>query len=437
MYSLMESFFADSNIDHHTMFYQRKLGRYTRTKKKLRRASFSIFSTITFFACIILCVHKYQTTSHDYYFLRCSLIDLQNPIPTKGTVTTLSRSIFLTSSNIPTQQVDEDDQKAPEPPLNLATKYQRINWFRKNLHEFKIFKSNNLTRQFHTRVVGFLSNEECEARFFMTWISPARLFGSRELLSLETLFKFHPQVCLIIVSITLNSKQGNKILRPLIHRGFKVQAVTPDLPSLFRKTPAKAWLHDLRKGKKDPGKIPLSQNLSNLIRLVILYKYGGIYLDTDFIVLKPFHRLRNSIAAQSMDQVSKNWTRLNNAVLVFDKNHPLVFRFIEEFERSFDGNKWGYNGPYMVSRVVERVREEGGLDFRVLPPTSFYPVDWKQVEQLFKKPRNEEEERWIEAKLDELKSGETYGIHLWNKQSKNLTIEEGSLLKLLISYHFS
>ncbi|XP_028764378.1 LOW QUALITY PROTEIN: lactosylceramide 4-alpha-galactosyltransferase-like [Neltuma alba] len=264
---------------------------------------------------------------------------------------------------------------------------------REKLHESRILKSNVVTRQFHRRVLGILSNK-CESQFLITGISPARLFLSRELLSLKTLFKVHPRACLIRVSRTLDSKQGKRILRPLtrIDRGFKVASVTPDLQSLFRKTPAKAWLHDLRKGK-DPGKIPLSQNLSNLIRLVTLYKYGGIYLDTDFIVLKSFQffGLRNSIAAQGVDPVSKNWTRLNNAVLLFDKNHPLLFRFIEDFETGFDGNKWGHNGPYMVSRVVERVKEV--LKFTILPPTSFYHV----VYHVDKKPRNEEEARWIEG----------------------------------------
>ncbi|KAF5747614.1 hypothetical protein HS088_TW05G00339 [Tripterygium wilfordii] len=124
-------------------------------------------------------------------------------------------------------------------------------------------------------------------------------------------------------------------------------------------------------------------------RLAVLYKYGGVYLDADFIVLKSFKGLRNSIGAQSIDVMSNNWTRLNNAVLVFDMNHPLLLKFIQQFASTFDGNKWGHNGPYLVSRVVQRVEGLPGFNFTVLPPMAFYPDDWNRIGGLFRNPKNE------------------------------------------------
>jgi lactosylceramide 4-alpha-galactosyltransferase len=232
----------------------------------------------------------------------------------------------------------------------------------------------------------------------------------------------------------LDSIHGYKILKPFLDKGFKVQAITPNLLSLFKGTLAESWFHELRKGKKDPGEIPLFQNLSNLIRLVVLYKYGGVYIDIDFILLKPLIGLRNCIGAQSMDYGTKQWTRLNNAVLIFDKNHPLLLRFINEFALTFDGNKWGHNGPYLVSRVVERLEKKHGLKFSILPPLAFYPADWNKISGLFKKPKARSEEKWVEAKLRQL-SGKTYGVHLWNKQSSGLVIEEGSVIARLVSNH--
>ena len=74
--------------------------------------------------------------------------------------------------------------------------------------------------------------------------------------------------------------------------------MTPDLAFLFKNTPAKAWFEEMKSGNKDPVEIPIAQNLSNLMRLVVLYKYGGVYLDTDFIVLKAFSGLKNLIGAK-------------------------------------------------------------------------------------------------------------------------------------------
>ncbi|KAL9303201.1 hypothetical protein ACSQ67_020464 [Phaseolus vulgaris] len=95
-------------------------------------------------------------------------------------------------------------------PFN-ATEEERKAWFREQLHHFKILKSNNLTQQFDARVLGFLGRD-CEAQFFMTWISPAGLFGGRELV----------------------------ILKPLHDHGFKVQSMDPDLSFLVKGTPAES-----------------------------------------------------------------------------------------------------------------------------------------------------------------------------------------------------
>ncbi|KAL1545504.1 lactosylceramide 4-alpha-galactosyltransferase [Salvia divinorum] len=300
--------------------------------------------------------------------------------------------------------------------------------------EMGIFEESDPTRRFDSRVREFFSRNQCKVQAFMTWISPLDSYGQREFFGLETLFETNPSICLIILSETMDSYQGFKILEPLLERGFHVQAMTPDLGDLIRNTPAEIWFNDIKNGVKNPGEIPLPQNLSNLIRLAVLYKYGGIYLDTDFIILKNLEGLRNSIGAQSVDLFG-NWTRLNNAVLVFDSNHPLLYKFLEEFASTFDGNVWGHNGPYLVSRVVEKLaKTEEFYNFTVLPPMAFYPVSWGKVAGFFARPSGRVGERWVGAKIRQL-SRLTYGVHLWNSKSSGIEIEEGSIMERLISDH--
>ncbi|XP_059306929.1 LOW QUALITY PROTEIN: uncharacterized protein LOC132058448 [Lycium ferocissimum] len=320
------------------------------------------------------------------------------------------------------------------PPYNL-THQERISWFMKKLPNFGILKSTKISRQFHNRVSEFFTRD-CSVQFFMTWISPTKYFGKREFFTLESLFKAHPKGCLIILSKTLDPPSGTMILRPLVELGYRILVVTPDLYFLFENTPAESWFVDLKNGKKDPGKLPLAQNLSNLIRLVVLYKYGGVYLDTDFIILKDFSRLRNSIGAQSMD-ANGNWTRLNNALLIFDKSHPLVYKFMEEFALNFDGNRWGQNGPYLVSRVVEKEvisMKIKDYNFTILPPRAFYPVYWIRIGGLFLKFNAKNDSKWLEAKVLQL-SQKTHGVHLWNSQGSSMKIEQGSIIHRLVSTH--
>lgn len=334
---------------------------------------------------------------------------------------TLQRPLF---------SVEEDGNVLPPPNLPAE---KRVVWFKQNIPEFQmLFQTTTLVEHFNDRVRAFLGRD-CSVQIFNTWISPVWKFGKRELVSLKSVFKTHPNGCLVIISTTMDSVQGQTLLKPLVDQGFKVIAITPNLSFLFNNTPAESWLNDIKNGKKDPGRIPFAQNLSNLIRLAVLYKYGGVYLDTDFIILKEFSMIRNSIGAQAAD-LKGNWLRLNNAVLIFDKNHPLLYKFIKEFAESFDGNRWGHSGPYLVSRVVERVGLTKEFNFTIMPPIAFYPVDWRQINGFFATPKNVTELRWMKLKMIQI-SRESFGLHLWNRETKRLVIEEGSILDRLISDH--
>ncbi|KAI3718891.1 hypothetical protein L6452_19776 [Arctium lappa] len=272
----------------------------------------------------------------------------------------------------------------------------------------------------------------CKVRFFMTWISPLKSFTERAFHSIESIFKTHPNGCLLIVSNSLDSIKGRQILKPFSDNGFRVTAISPDFSYLFKNTMAESWFSRLIQGHVHPGDIPLGQNISNLLRLCLLYKYGGVYVDTDVIVLKSFAKLKNSIGAQTIDPNSKNWSRLNNAVMVFDKMHPLLYKFIEEFALTFNGNKWGHNGPYMVSRVVSRLQGRPGFNFTVLPPMAFYPVNWDKVRILFRGAKNESDSRYLKGKFEQIRN-QSYTVHLWNKQSRVFRIDDGSILRRILA----
>ncbi|CAN7075511.1 unnamed protein product [Brassica oleracea var. botrytis] len=302
-----------------------------------------------------------------------------------------------------------------------------------NLHVLDVFGGRDVSEKFQQRATEF-SRDDCEVNFMMTWISPAEMFGKREILSVESVFKSHPKGCLIILSSTMDSPLGFRILKPFLDRGYRVTAITPNLPYLLKDTAGETWLEEIQTGKRDPGKISLAQNLSNLMRLAYLFKFGGVYLDTDMIVLKSFKRLRNVIGAQTLEPVSRNWTRLNNAVLIFDKDHPLLLKCIEEFALTFNGNVWGHNGPYLVSRVARAVEGNVGYNFTVMTPSAFYSVNWVEIEKLFKVPRTEKDLKRVQVKVLEMQR-RSYGLHLWNKFSSKFEIEEGSAMDKIVTDH--
>lgn len=316
------------------------------------------------------------------------------------------------------------------------SKQEKTHVVKKKIRVIEMFSGDDLSDKFQRKANEFIGDIGCEVNFVMTWISSssADLFGKREVFAIESVFKSHPRGCLMILSATMDSPQGYTTLKPFLDRGYRVVAVTPDLPFLLRGTAGERWLEEIRSGKRDPGKISLAQNLSNLMRLAYLYKYGGVYLDTDMILLKSFKGLNNTIGAQTFDPSYTNWTRLNNAVLIFDKKHPLLLKFIQEFARTFNGNVWGYNGPYLVSRVAKAVEGSNEYNFTVMRPSAFYPVNWIEIEKFFKVPKTVKESKWVKVKLLQMQR-RSYGLHLWNKFSRKFEIEQGSAMWSLVSDH--
>ncbi|KAK1266538.1 hypothetical protein QJS04_geneDACA000516 [Acorus gramineus] len=368
---------------------------------------------------------------------RIFVSSFQHPfLPSPSETLLLSKSsssmhMYSLKEDIPTSKSKTHIDFVPSirPHWNSSSKPPKNNkWV------FKLLRPNERSRRFSEKAQEFFngSSPKCQVRFFMTWISPLESFGEREFFTVESLFKSHPKACLFIVSDSLDSPAGARLLAPLVSLGFRVSAASPDFAYLFKSTVAEAWFDRLRQGKVDPGEVSLAQNLSNLLRLAILYKFGGVYIDSDVIVTKSFSKLRNTIGAQTIDAQTGNWSRLNNAVMIFDKKHPLLYKFIEEFALTFDGNKWGHNGPYLVSRVVERVSGRPGFDFTVLPPPAFYPVDWTRISGFFEGPGEGSHSRWVEAKLEKIRK-ESFAVHLWNRQSRNIVVEDGSVIARMMS----
>ncbi|KAJ7281216.1 hypothetical protein O6H91_Y364100 [Diphasiastrum complanatum] len=314
-------------------------------------------------------------------------------------------------------------------PMSMPEK--RKEWFKTNWASIHILQEDDISDGFAHRMKAFLS--QCSLRFFTIWIAPLSVFGPREQVSLQSIFKAHPSACVTIISRSLDI-QGESVLQPFWDRGLRVMAISPDLPFLFRKTPAQIWFKELKNGIIDPGKISFSQNLSNVLRLAVLYKYGGIYLDMDVIVLREMSNLANAIGAQSADSLTGRWRILNNAVLIFDHHHPLLLKFIQEFARNFNGSRWGHNGPFMVTRVVKQVQAISDHQCTVFPPRAFYSVDWAHIDSFFRFPATDYDQHWQSAELQQLEE-EAYTLHLWNRKSRDMDLENGSFVDILFHRH--
>ena len=64
-------------------------------------------------------------------------------------------------------------------------------------------------------------------------------------------------------------------------------------------------------------------------------------------------------------------TRLNNAVILMEKQAPFLMEAMKDFVRNFKNWEWGYQGPDLMTRVWNRTHL---ID--AMPVPMFYPIIW-------------------------------------------------------------
>lgn len=93
---------------------------------------------------------------------------------------------------------------------------------------------------------------------------------------------------------------------------------------------------------------------------------------------------------------------------------------------TFNGWNWGYNGPGLIRRVLQRLCHvefsvnmtlERCHDFTVYPMETFYPYAWKDWKKYFDPQATAEVLRTI---------NNSHTIHVWNDVSKKLMLKVGS-----------
>jgi FkbM family methyltransferase len=115
---------------------------------------------------------------------------------------------------------------------------------------------------------------------------------------------------------------------------------------------------------------------ADLIRLDAVYAYGGVYLDADIRILKPFDEI---IEHYDFFMGCEDGQNLTNAVIGARPRHPAidtVIRFLEENEPNWSLPPNETTGPVLLASLL-RWRP----DVNILPRETFYPYNWDEVDR--------------------------------------------------------
>ena len=100
------------------------------------------------------------------------------------------------------------------------------------------------------------------------------------------------------------------------------------------------------------------------IRIDVLYKYGGIYLDTDIEVYKPFDDLLNNKMVLGHEQPHY----LSNATILAEAGNELLKEIIETYKnKEFVTKKhwWEYEtGPMIITDVLSKYYDRDNMEYQ-------------------------------------------------------------------------
>lgn len=123
---------------------------------------------------------------------------------------------------------------------------------------------------------------------------------------------------------------------------------------------------------------------SDIVRIQMLMKYGGIYLDSDCYVVNSLDRYRKFEATVGWDEDQF----LGNQVQIAHKDARFLKKYLYTYKK-YDSSKWYYNGGerptkeilYKEPHLIHRVKELFGVDTKYIH--NMFEIQWKDWRKMF------------------------------------------------------
>ncbi|XP_049803111.1 lactosylceramide 4-alpha-galactosyltransferase-like isoform X2 [Schistocerca nitens] len=90
---------------------------------------------------------------------------------------------------------------------------------------------------------------------------------------------------------------------------------------------------------------------SDVMRVIALWKYGGLYLDLDFVVLRNLSELGEDWAGAE-DNITVANSAMHMSARPGSAGQEMAKAFIETLQTDFDGQQWMYNGGGHLTRLL-------------------------------------------------------------------------------------
>ncbi|KZS12678.1 lactosylceramide 4-alpha-galactosyltransferase [Daphnia magna] len=178
-------------------------------------------------------------------------------------------------------------------------------------------------------------------------------------------------------------------------------------------------------------------HLSDYIRILTLYKGGGLYLDTDILTLKPY---QGDVFRNCLVYGSSRLEVFSNGVMHLERGHWLSAEIVRLLAAEYDPEAYAYHGPALVSEVMGRMcgvvagnsKTNQCEDVKLLSDRFFYPIEAPFSDAIFNENENKTDVKTL------IKIRKAYGLHLWNSLAyvhELVRIDSNQIFSILARQH--
>ena len=308
----------------------------------------------------------------------------------------------------------------------------------------------------------------------MIWTSAPSTFSERNQWAIESVLASEPCSRVRVFTNTLPLD----FFDTFADYGFSVEVVRFDLSAGsdlvgLAGSPGSAWAKGMDEWAKGQY---FHVHLSDMLRLFVLYRFGGTYLDFDHIVLQSMRGLPlNTVGAEicfsdnpdclerqqladigvlgrspddlqpvadsdnadeeTASRMSFNthnlYTPCNGVMANWTPQHPLIAAALAFADEHYDRKCWGCLGPRLFGRLLLDAHEAGDkVQLSLEPPGRFYPFDYKSV-----RLHMTEAVSLTEAVLDDTTGWSVLGAHFYGKVSADIKLLDRSTMGRLVRGH--
>lgn len=291
-------------------------------------------------------------------------------------------------------------------------------------------------------------NRQSKQNIFFLETSGEACLTARQACSVESAARINPDATISVhMEINALSEKGEKktlragqrrncaVTDRLFHDWKNVKLIRESLLDHLKNTPL--WRLQ-QKGLLDKSSYSLTHR-SDAVRVAMLWKYGGLYLDLDCLVFRPLYCLHNTAG---LVDFLPNW--VENGVITFQAGHPFLEFLMKYMVFSFKPDEYISLGPATLTDAIKYFCDRSELpadekftcrnsSITLQPPQSFYAISNRRQNAFYH----------AEADLADLEEFRfSYLSHIYDA-GKGRTVPSGSLYALLaqqfcpVTYHLA